>query len=125
MEETRFRVPTYYGVQNERRGTPHGQPEFGGPLVRVVVRPAGGLRIVLGSHNLWDGNAADIQIERRPNGWALFLHPAGSGDASGFVCFLDHGRSYVVPEQGGGPTPPIEVIDSTDVIPELDRPTGG
>ena len=38
-----------------------------------------------------------VQVERRPNGWAIFLHPIGGGDPSGYVYFLDDGRSFVLP----------------------------
>ena len=43
----------------------------------------------------------DIQIKRRRNGWMLFLHPVGGSDPSGYVFFLDDGRSLVVKQKSG------------------------
>jgi len=40
---------------------------------------------------------ATCRSSARPHGWAIFLHPAGSGDSSAVVYFLDDGRSYVMP----------------------------
>src|SRR5258707_1300571 len=50
------------------------KPEFGDPHVPVLVCRSAGVRIVLGSHDYSDVDAPDIQIERRPGGWAIFLH---------------------------------------------------
>lgn len=124
MKEARFWAPTYYGTQNEMAGADTVRPEFGEPDVPLLVRTAAGLRILLGSHDYY-GPAPDIQIERRPHGWAIFLHPVGLSDASGCVCFLDDGRSYLVPELEIGPTPAIRCIESFDELPELDRPDTG
>jgi len=105
-------------------GAVAARPEFGDPDVPLLVRSAAGLRIVLGSHDHY-GDAPDIQVERRPHGWAIFLHPVGLSEASGYVYFLDDGRSYLVAEADVGPTVPIRCIRSVEEIPELDRPDAG
>jgi hypothetical protein len=46
----------------------------------------------------------------------------GGTDPSGYVYFLDDGRSFLVPENGLGPTDAIQVIDSHKDVPELDWP---
>lgn len=118
-EGCRFvRVATYYGQGYENAVVDGLLPEFGTPLVPISLEKVEGLRLVLGfSKPIAD--APDISIERRPNGWALFLHPEPGGDASGFVYFIDDGRSFVVPEHGV--TPPIEMTEWDRVIPILDR----
>ena len=113
--ELRLLVPTYFGHRNCVLGVEENE-EFDNPHVPVLVRPAEGVRIVLGTRDYEDYHAPDIQIERRPKGWAIFLHPSG-GDPSGYVYFLDDGRSFLVRELGSDA---IEVIDDFEVVPELD-----
>lgn len=84
-------------------------------LVKVL---SDGLRIVLGTDDVHDYEAPDVLIERRTNGWAIFLHPIGGSDPSGYIYMLDDGRSFVEP-QDGCPTPAIAVVGDTP--PELDR----
>ncbi|HEX4055363.1 MAG TPA: hypothetical protein VHX86_13950 [Tepidisphaeraceae bacterium] len=122
MSELRLYVPTYYGQLNIHRPDSQKMPEFGDPSYPVLVRPSDGVRIVLGSHDFFDLHKPDIQIERRPNGWAIFLHPLGGSDASGYVYFLDDGRSFLVREICGGPTPILEIADGPDPIADLDQP---
>jgi hypothetical protein len=117
MQELKLLVPTYNGrafASQVEKGT---LSEFGVPRVPILVREADGLRIVLGSHDYDDKDAPDIQIERRPKGWVIFLHPWGPGDASGFVYYLDDGRSFLVKEIGSGA---IEVATTSDEIREVD-----
>jgi hypothetical protein len=120
MHELKIYAPTYYGSLNEQAEA-KGLQEFDQPHVPIVVRSADGLRIVLGSHDYFDGNAPDVQIERRPRGWALFLHPLGGSDPCGYVYFLDDGRSFLVPESDFGTTPPIAVRPSDAVATEIDN----
>jgi hypothetical protein len=89
----------------------------------VLIREADGVRIVLGTHDYEDYEKPDIYIERRPNGWAIFLHPLGGSDPSGFVYFLDDGRSFLAKEFGLGPTPAIEVLEADHKLRELDCPS--
>ena len=122
MNEIRLRVPTYNANLFPDQVSAGVVPEFGPPFVPVIIRDAEGIRIVLGSHDYDDKRAPDIQIERRPRGWAIFLHPVGGGDASGYVYFVDDGRSFMLPENGLGPTPAIEIIESGDSVPDMDPP---
>ena len=73
---------------------------------------------MLGSHDFNDVDKPDIQIERQPNGWVIFLHPLGGSDAAGTVYFHDDGRSYLVKEWSG-PTPPIIVFDPGENVPDF------
>ena len=70
-----------------------------------------------------DMSKPDIQIERRPRGWAIFLHPLGGGDASGLVYFLDDGRSYIVPD--GLANDEIRFVQFTEEVPLIDDPPTG
>jgi hypothetical protein len=122
MDEHRLTVPTYNASIFVEQVDADVLPEFGPPHVPVVIREANGIRIVLGSHDYDDQDAPDIQIERRPRGWAIFLHPVGGSDASGYVYFVDDGRSFLLPENGLGPTPSIEVVEREDSVPDMDPP---
>lgn len=116
--ELKLEVPTYYGKDDDHEAK--GKAEWDSPHVPVLVREAEGLRIVLGSRDYDDCSVPDIQIERQPGGWVIFLHPEPGGDPSGYVYFLDDGRSFVHPERLGG----ITVLDARDPIPpELCVPT--
>ncbi len=121
--ELLLRVPTYYGSIPEQQPLLASKEEFDSPFVPVIVRSADGVRLVLGSHDHEDLRFPDIQLERRPGGWAIFLHPVGGGDPSGYVYFLDDGRSFLVPESGLGSTAPIVLCESEDTITALHDPT--
>jgi hypothetical protein len=94
---------------------------FGDQGVPVLIHEADGVRIVLGTHDYNDHEKPDVQIERRPNGWAIFLHPLGGSGASGYVYFLDDGRSFLVKEYGLGPTDCIKVLDPGETVSEVDQ----
>jgi hypothetical protein len=121
-EELKLAVPTYVRNLQERKAHTDENPDFGSPHVPVLIHEADGVRIVLGTHDYDDYDTPDIQIERRPNGWAIFLHPLGGVDPSGYVYFLDDGRSFVVPGREHGAAQTIQVIAAQDDVPELDRP---
>ncbi len=111
-------VPTYNG---KWLGEPDCKlPEFENSRVPVLVCSADGVRIVLGTHDEQDLSKPDIQIERRRNGWMLFLHPVGASDPSGYVFFLDDGRSLVVQQKSCGSTPAIEVSQYETAEAEVD-----
>lgn len=121
MSEIKFHVPTYnHGTLDQTAGT-EGKPEFGDPYVPLVIRRADGVRIVLGTHDYFDSSKPDIQIERRPHGWVIFLHPVGAGDPSGHIYFLDDGNSFLVPERDLGTTPPIKALQWDETVPEIDK----
>jgi hypothetical protein len=118
VQELKLLVPTYYG-DTEDKPVFASKKEFDQPNVPVLICEGEGIRLVLGSHDDLDCNKPDIQIERRPSGWAIFLHPDPCGDASGFVYFLDDGRSFLVPEYGSGQ---IRVLNDIDQVPGIDAP---
>jgi hypothetical protein len=123
MQKLKLNVPTYLANMPVKHVGADDNPDFGDPNVPVLIHESAGVRIVLGTHDYEDLEKPDVQIERRPNGWAIFLHPVGGGDESGFVYFLDDGRSFLVPEigyasNGGG----IQVLGIHDDVPELDCP---
>lgn len=120
LQEMKFVVPTYnarFYANEVERGE---KQEFGEPYVHLLVREAAGVRIVLGTHNFHDNDKPDIQIERQPNGWAIFLHPCGGGDPCGYVYFLDDERSFLVKESCHVTTPPIRVLSPGERATELD-----
>lgn len=91
-------------------------------MLPVVIREADSLRIVLGTHNYDEAKAPDIEIERQPNGWVVFLHPLGGGDLCGCLYFRDDGRNYFQMERGLHPTETIEILDPGDDVPGFDHP---
>jgi hypothetical protein len=117
-------VPTYNANYFGKQTLANLMEEFSAPHVPILVHEAEGVRIVLGTHDYDEMDKPDIQIERRANGWAVFLHPLGGSDASGFIYFLDDGRSYLLKEHAGGPTPEIEVLEAGVELEELDRRQG-
>lgn len=119
MNSLRMLIPTYNGAVYPDGLDKTEVEDFGNPYVPVLVQPDSGLRIFLGSHA--EGpDVPDVAIERRPHGWAIFLHPVGGSDPSGYIYFLDDGRSYLVPESGLGATPEIQVVKDLDKAIGLD-----
>jgi hypothetical protein len=116
IQQFHLRVPTYYGAVKEEVLREFNLPEYGEPETPVLVHSAAGVRVVLGTHKLADWDKPDVQIERRPNGWAIYLNPSG-GDPCGCVYFLDDGRSLLLPERG---MYAIEVIHRKSEPPEID-----
>jgi hypothetical protein len=121
MQELKLTVPTYFGNMPGGHANTDDDSDFGNPYIPVLIYEAAGVRIILGSHDREEYELPDIQVERRPNGWAIFLHPLGGGDPSGYVYFLDDGRSFLVPEKGPGPTEAIQVLCPRADLPELDQ----
>lgn len=115
----RLTIPTYNANYFDKVTHEILMEEFSEPNVPVLVHEAAGVRVVLGTHDYDEMEKPDIQIERRAHGWAIFLHPEGGGDPSGYVYFLDDGRSYLVREHHGS-TPAIQLISSVDELEELD-----
>ena len=122
MRDYKVIVPTYNADLFPLEVEKHLMPEFGSPEVPVLVYLADGLRVVLGTHDPEDMDKPDIQIERQPNGWVIFLHPVGGSDASGCVYFHDDGRSFVIPETNIGPTLRIEARQPNDEVPGFSPP---
>lgn len=119
MQELMLTVPTYYGAAQANPKWYPDMEEFDEPSVPVLIREAEGVRIVLGTTNWQDFKRPDVQIERRPNGWAIFLRPDG-GDANAIVYFLDDGRSFLLPD--GMASNGIEVLSRDDEVRMIDEP---
>lgn len=111
-------VPTYVAAQFEHHENPSTPgPDFAPPHVPVLIHEADGIRLLLGTHDWEDNSKPDVQIERRPHGWAFFLHP-NAGDPIAMIYLLDDGRSYLLPESFADPS--IEIVD--DIPADLDVP---
>ena len=119
MPELKIYAQTYYGNVPEEQTSARKLEEFDSPEVPIVIRPADGVRIVLGTHDFWDTNFPDIQIERRPGGWAVFIHAVPGDDPTGFVYILDDGRSYANIEYGS--SLPLRFLEEEEFPPDLDR----
>ena len=122
MNELKLVVLTYNGSLFPDEVEAGEKPEFSEDHIPVLIREADGVRVVLGTHAYEDNLKPDIQIERQPNGWVIFLHPLGGSDPCGYVCFYDDGRSVLVKELGLGPTPAIEVLEADVRVPGFDEP---
>jgi hypothetical protein len=105
------------GSQNVNNHQSNPRSDFAPPDVPVLIHHADGIRVLLGTHDLADRSKADIQIERRKRGWAIFLHP-NAGDPVGYIFILDDGQTFLLPEQVISDS--IEVVDQ--VPPTLDGP---
>ena len=119
MPELKIYAKTYYGNVPEEQTEARKLAEFDFPDIPIVIRPADGVRIALGTHDFWNLEFPDIQIERRPGGWAVFIHAVPGDDPSGFVYILDDGRSYVNIEHGS--SLPLRFLEEEEMPPELDR----
>lgn len=120
MDEFKAVVPTYYGDVYPDQVASGDMKELNDPYVPFVVRVDSGIRVVLGTHEFDNLCKPDIQIERRPSGWVIMLHPLPGSDPSGYVYLLDDGRSVLVPESEFGATPQIEVRTENACVPEVD-----
>jgi len=120
MDRFKMMVPTYHAEMAAKAGLTDNN-DFGEPSVPVLICDAEGVRIVLGTHDYKDFSKPEVQIERRPNGWAIFLNPVAGGDTSGLVYFLDDGRSFLVPD--GLPSEAIHVLDRSEDVPMIDDPS--
>lgn len=122
VEALRLTVPTYYGSAKARYLPSPSTQEFDAPFVPILARSAEGIKLVLGSHDPDDPEAADIQVERRPGGWVIFLNPVPGGDSSGYICMLDDGRSYAVPESGIGTIERLRIRLYLEDVAEVNIP---
>lgn len=114
-----FEVPTYFGSACPEKIERGEQEEFDDPRMPILVYKEAGLRILLGTHDIDDNNKPDIKIERRPKGWAIFLHPLGATDPSGYIYFLDDGRSFLVKDDWMLSCP-IQILAFDEEVPGLD-----
>lgn len=109
-------VPTYFGSQKAQTPEESALQEFGLPLAPLLISEAEGIRVVLGTHDYNDRAKPDVQIERRPKGWAIFIHP-NAGDPVASVYILDNGRTFLLPESYF--TDNMQITD--DVPADLDK----
>lgn len=113
-----FRIPTYVGAKAAPAAT--GHRDFADPIAAIYVSADHNLFIELSPTVGDERIPPNIQIERRPQGWAIHLHPLANSDPSGTVFFLDDGRSFLVIEPGEGPTRPLLVLQGDEDAPALD-----
>jgi len=95
QEMWKLTIPTFRGAQEEDRFC---WTDFTEPNAPVVVHGGTDIRVVMGTHDAKDFSKPDIQIERRPHGWAVFIHPDAS-DLVACLYILDDGRTFLLPEQ--------------------------
>lgn len=114
-------VPTYHAawrpVEVERKQC----SEYGSPHVALVARREDGLRVVLGTHDLEDGDSPDVLIERQPNGWIIVVRPPCTGDATAYVHMRDDGHVFLQPEREIGPVATVHVVDPGGRVPGFVR----
>lgn len=92
--EYHVQLPTYVGALKAANDDDSGG-DFGEPALPVLITVGDSIRVVLGTHDLESQDEPDVFIERRPRGWALFIHPDG-GDPCAFIYILDDGQTYCV-----------------------------
>jgi hypothetical protein len=119
VQELTLTVPTYNASLFPKEVEANLIPEFGEPNLPVLIHEGEGIRIVLGTHDYNDIDKPDVQIERQPNGWVLFLHPFGGCDACGYVYLLDDGRSFLLKERAIGGSDAIEILQPGEDLPEF------
>jgi hypothetical protein len=93
-------VPTFNGhlyAEEVERGE---KPEWTEPDTPILVQPAAGLRLLLGTHDSEDREQPDVVVERQTDRWAIFLHMNG-GDPVGYIYLLDDGRGFLVRDKYG------------------------
>ncbi len=117
-----IKVPTYNASLFGEEAAKGIVPEFGAPEIPVLIREADGLRIVLGSHEFWDCTKPDVQIERQPNGWVVFLHPCSGSDPAGYVYFYDDGRCVLLKERPYDKELEIQVLEPGSPVPYFHEP---
>ncbi len=115
-KELALLVPTYNGglyTKGER-------PEFSPAETPVLIREDTGIRVVLGSHD-FTADVPDVQIERRPHGWVIFIHPRGSFDACGCFYIHDDERTFYQPaDYYRGSVPETVIVSPTGKVPDFD-----
>ena len=120
MRELRLRVPTYNYQLHPGEVDQGTMPEFGPSLSAVVAYRDMGIRVVLGSSDRADLRSPDVQIERQPHGWAVFIHPLGGSDPAACVYMRDDGQSFIVPAYPYGPTPELVILPPGSDVPGFD-----
>jgi hypothetical protein len=124
LRELTLDVPTYNGRLYPNEVANDTKPEWGEPEKSILLLESDGVRIVLGSKDIDDYDVPDVQIERQPAGWAIFIHPIGGYDAVGYFYILDDGRTFFDKEYWADDEDEgfrlIEINEKLeDVVPEL------
>lgn len=119
-DELRLTVPTYHGHDPNWQSADPVTDDWGQPNVPLSVFDSGdGVRVVLGSHDYDARNVPEILIERRPNGWYVFLHPS-DGDPVGGVAFRDDGQTFLQRDSYANEAT-IQVLEPGADVPDLDK----
>jgi hypothetical protein len=110
-------VPTYNGTTYPADVESGAKPEYTAPENPITIAYDNGLRLVLGAVEAGDMTKPDIQVERQPGRWVIFIHPEGGGDPVGYLYIMDDGRSFFQKEREFG-TPALVVLGPDDKVPE-------
>lgn len=95
--EFKLKVSTCYRYTHPDEVEQGAMKGIGKPQVPVLVRSGDGVRVLFGTHDPKDEDAPVLLVERQANGWLIVLQPEGTfGDPSGYVYFLDGGKSYLM-----------------------------
>jgi hypothetical protein len=124
MQQLKLFAPTYYASLFPDDVAAERKPEFGDPHVPILAASAEGARLILGSHDFYCSEKPDIQVERHPNGWMIFLMPCAGCDACGYIYFHDDGRTFLRRERGADPANALQIIPPGDPVPGFDSSPG-
>ncbi len=116
FKQLSLRLPTYNGTLFHEEVFNEEMAEYGAPRVPVSISYDLGLRVILGASDEKEiDRKPDLLIEKHPNGWAIFIHPAGS-DPSCAIYLLPGARTVIVPELDSS----LEVTAPLADVPEID-----
>ena len=111
-------VPTYNGTTYPADVASGAKPEYTAPENPMTLAYDNGLRVVLGAVEASDMTKPDIQIERQPGRWVIFIHPEPGGDPVGYLHIYDNGRSVLQLERTFGGADGLVVLKPDDKLPE-------
>lgn len=87
------------------------------PRIPVCIHTDDGICINLGTDDPANRNGPNVQIERRKNGYVVFIRTVAGWDQTCYVYMLDDGRCFVLPENNTrGPGGNTQFIDRKEAV---------